>query len=64
MQTPPPSAPIGVEIFQSLTEIDRKTRSPEAAPGSGRWPATHSDEIEMFCAHDRHELDRLRSAAG
>lgn len=60
--TTPPSGPKGIEVFETVVELDRKARrsNQERLRELAR---EHGGEIEIFCAHDRHELERLRAAA-
>lgn len=57
----PPTGPVGLKIFQALTEIDGKTRR----RNQGRLrelAANHGDEIDLFCSHDPLDLERFAAA--
>lgn len=59
----PPAGPPGLRVFQAMTEIDGKSRrhNQERLRELAR---AHGDEVEVFCAHDPHDLERLRDGAG
>ncbi|MGB2852131.1 MAG: MBL fold metallo-hydrolase [Solirubrobacterales bacterium] len=54
----PPTRPEGLTIFQSLVEIDGKSRRQNQAR-LRELVAGHGDEVTAFCAHDPVELERL-----
>lgn len=60
--TTPPTGPVGIEIFQSLTEVDRKARRGNQ-DRLRELAREHGNEIEIFCAHDPHQLERLQALA-
>lgn len=58
----PPQAPAGIRIFQSLVEVDRKQRLANQER-LRTLAAEHGSEVQVFCAHDARELERLRAAS-
>ncbi len=56
----PPRAPAGLRIFQSMVEIDRGQRLANQER-LRELAARHGEEVELFCAHDPAELERLRA---
>jgi glyoxylase-like metal-dependent hydrolase (beta-lactamase superfamily II) len=59
----PPATPVGIRLFQSLVEVDRRRRLANQ-DRLRRLKAEHGSEVEVFCAHDPVELERLRGTAG
>jgi glyoxylase-like metal-dependent hydrolase (beta-lactamase superfamily II) len=59
----PPSCPPMLRFFQRLTASDDGAR--RANQERLRELATrHGDDVDLFCAHDRHQLERHQGAAG
>ncbi len=59
----PPRTPPGTAAFESIVEADRKQRKlnqERLRELAARHGALGGGEIEIFCAHDRHEFERLR----
>jgi glyoxylase-like metal-dependent hydrolase (beta-lactamase superfamily II) len=56
----PPSCPRGLRIFQKIPQSDEKLRlhNQERLRELARQ---HSDEVELFCAHDPVQLERLQA---
>jgi glyoxylase-like metal-dependent hydrolase (beta-lactamase superfamily II) len=60
----PPSAPVGLKVFQTLVQVDKKARfanqdrlrsfHAEHGPAAGT-----AEPVTMFCAHDASEFDAL-----
>lgn len=57
----PASCPAGLRLFQNIVGSDRKARlaNQERLRELRR---DHGHEVEMFCAHDPHDLARLRDS--
>jgi glyoxylase-like metal-dependent hydrolase (beta-lactamase superfamily II) len=56
----PPTVPPALRIFESLVEADRKQRRANVER-LRELASRHGEEIDLFCAHDPVELERLRS---
>ncbi|HKJ36223.1 MAG TPA: MBL fold metallo-hydrolase [Solirubrobacterales bacterium] len=59
----PPEPPPGIKLFQSVVDLDRKQRLANQ-DRLRRLNSEHGSEIEIFCAHDPLELERLQAPAG
>ncbi|HEX5660048.1 MAG TPA: MBL fold metallo-hydrolase [Polyangiales bacterium] len=53
-------APIGLEVFQSTLEVDRRQRLANRTR-IAELVRDHSDQVSVFCAHDPDELAQLAS---
>ncbi|MGB0956588.1 MAG: MBL fold metallo-hydrolase [Panacagrimonas sp.] len=62
MQTPP-SCPAGLRIFQNLVQVDGRKRLANQQR-LRQLQAEHSDTVDLFCAHDPSELQRMQAANG
>lgn len=58
----PPRSPIGIRAFEGLVELDREQRlvNQERLRELARQSA--GEPLEIFCAHDREEFERLAGA--
>jgi glyoxylase-like metal-dependent hydrolase (beta-lactamase superfamily II) len=55
-----PRCPIGLRGYQALMEVDRQARLANQHR-LRRLVRDHGGAVRVFCAHDRHDLDRLRN---
>jgi glyoxylase-like metal-dependent hydrolase (beta-lactamase superfamily II) len=53
----PPTAPLGLRVFQDLTNVDRKRRKANQER-LRELLRDHGDEVRTICAHDASELGR------
>ena len=60
--TTTPRAPRALRLFQRLVEIDGPARHANQAR-LRELVASHADEVQVFCAHDPIELERMARAA-
>lgn len=58
----PPDGPAGIEVFQSVVELNRKDRK-HNQQRLRELVGSRGDEVDAFCAHDPVELERLQAAA-
>lgn len=58
----PPSCPPMLRFFQNLTAADNKARRANQER-LRELASRHGDEVDLFCAHDPHYLERHRAAA-
>lgn len=54
----PPEVPVGLRIFESLVEADRKQRRANVER-LRELASRHGEEIDAFCSHDAVEFERL-----
>ena len=57
-----PPVPIGARAYQLMMEVDHSRRMENQARLRDLARA-HSAEIDIFCSHDPHDMDRLASVA-
>jgi glyoxylase-like metal-dependent hydrolase (beta-lactamase superfamily II) len=53
-----PRAPLGLRVFESVIQIDRASRLARR----NTLRRLKGEEVKIFCAHDKKELERFRSA--
>jgi glyoxylase-like metal-dependent hydrolase (beta-lactamase superfamily II) len=58
----PPSCPPLLSVFQTVLASDNKARVANTER-LRELAADHGDEVRLFSAHDRHELERFQAAA-
>jgi glyoxylase-like metal-dependent hydrolase (beta-lactamase superfamily II) len=58
----PPNGPAGLRFFQTAVELDGRARR-DNQERLRRLVAEHSDEVRVFCSHDRVELERLSAGS-
>jgi glyoxylase-like metal-dependent hydrolase (beta-lactamase superfamily II) len=58
----PPSCPPILRGFQTLMASDNKARKANVER-LRELTRAHGDEVSVFCAHDRHELERAQAAS-
>lgn len=56
----PPSCPVGLRVFQSITELDRRARLENAAKLRELQRTEHA-RVDIFCAHDPLQLEQMRA---
>lgn len=54
----PPAAPVGIRAYESLLAAEDRVRK-ENQERLREMYAAHADEVRVFCAHDRDELEAL-----
>jgi glyoxylase-like metal-dependent hydrolase (beta-lactamase superfamily II) len=57
----PPGGSVGLRAFQTMMAADNRTRRANQER-LRELAASHSDEVQLFCAHDPVELERARGA--
>jgi glyoxylase-like metal-dependent hydrolase (beta-lactamase superfamily II) len=58
----PPSGPVGLRVFQSLSAADDKARKGNQER-LRELAARHGEQISLICSHDPHELRREQAKA-
>jgi glyoxylase-like metal-dependent hydrolase (beta-lactamase superfamily II) len=58
----PPRCPLGLRVFQTLTQSDGKARR-QNQERLRELAQRHGDEVELICSHDPFTLDRLADSS-